>query len=257
MALSIARKHESSSADLSLDGFLEKLHGDLNTEAAVRSLTDALDSMVYKGFDAKRTRDLAIGTFEPEGILRLCTVGALRGSAAVSLQAKSGGDPTLHAMTIKTKAGVKTILQLYSGRILYAEKNSSKVTGKQYIAKACSSSDHLTVQRLVAAFPDMAAYGLSLLEDRGLLSKRVDTKLPAWLIFPAAASLPLNSTHEQILKDMCQKFSVLIGGNFDESIYKLQRSNLVPISDNVVHQYLVDRAADNPNYPIILDQATE
>jgi hypothetical protein len=252
MSMNIDSRTSSSQAQVSLSSFLDKLATNLG--ASIENFVNDIDAMVYKGFDAEKTRELAKATFAPEGVLRLVTIGALRGSAAVSLQVKSGGDPSLHALSIQMANGPpKTITQLFTGRQLYCEKNSTKAVGKSFLGRPCTTSDHLTIQRLVAAFPDMAAYGLHLVMQRGSLSKRVQTDLPPWMIFPAAASLPFSSDAEPKVKDMCQKFSNLIGGTFDESIYKLQRANPVKFGDNVIHRFLVDAAMDQANITLEMD----
>lgn len=254
--MNISSKHASSSGQVSLKDFLEKMATNLGS--SLDSFIKDIDAMVYKGFDAEKTRELAKATFAPEGVLRLVTIGALRGSAAVTLQVKSGGDASLHALSIQMANGPpKTITQLFTGKQLYCEKNAPKAVGKSFIGRPCTSSDHLTIQRLVAAFPDMAAYGLHLVMQRGSLSKRVETDLPAWLIFPAAASLPFAAEHEPKVKDMCQKFSNLIGGTFDEAIYKLQRQNHIKFGENVIHQFLIDAALDQAGITLEVDISEE
>lgn len=248
MALNIQARGgvTSQGSSGSFDDFLSDLGKSLTETGAIDDLAGFIDAITYKGFDAQRTRDLAIQTFHASGILKLVTIGALRGSAAVSLNAKSGGDPELHSMEIRLNNGSsKTISQLYSGRQLYAEKNSGKVLGKNFLTKPCTTADHLTIQRLVAAFPDMAAYGLMQVEKRGSLNKRVNTNLPAWLIFPAAASLPFAEDHKADIKDMCVKFSALIGGSFDEAIFNLQWANRISLSRHPIHEHIMEVASQN------------
>lgn len=234
----------STPAGMPFEDFVNALGSELASPEALKTLGEDFTSMLYKGFDAQMIRNTAMGEFSAAGILRLVAIGALRGSAAVTLKTTSGGDADLHNINIALRgSGTRTIAQLFQSKKLYAEKNSLKNTGKQYMAKPCSASNHLTVQRLVAAFPDLAAYALHIMDRNGALSERVETTLPKWLVFPAAASLPFDDAHVPILKKMCQDFSKLIGGNFDESIFKLQRAAARPFSSNAVHDLLVSEAA--------------
>lgn len=236
----------SAAAGTTFEDFLDNLSLGLSQQGAIDDISNFIDGITYKGFDAKRIRDLAIQKFKATGILKLVTIGALRGSAAVSLAVKSGGDPDLHSVMIDMQSGEpKSIQQLYTGRTLWSEKNSAKVLGKTFLRGPCTTGDHLTIQRLVAAFPDMAAYGLMQVEKRGSLSKRVQTDLPAWLIFPAAASLPFENEHREVVRDMCVRFSELIGGTFDAGIFNLQWANREPFIKHAIHMHIQDIASSN------------
>jgi hypothetical protein len=206
---------------------------------------DALMSMVYAGFDAAKIRQIAKARFPSVSILKLATIGALRGSAAASLAEDSGGDPRLHnlrmAVNVNNSSQTMSLQELFDEGYLYAEKNSGH-NRKTYLAPPATESGHLTIQRIVSAFPDLAAYGLKILHDNGQLAPRVTSSLPAWMMFPAAASLPVTNDFADELMEMSKKFSELINGNFDERIYELQRAaaNNTKFSDNSVHRYLND-----------------
>jgi hypothetical protein len=248
MALNIpmAGSSVAKGPTLPFEQFVSDLARELGSEQALQSLGDDFTAMLYKGFDAVIIRNMAMAEFSPAGILRLVAIGALRGSAAVSLKVSSGGDGDLHRILIPMKTGgSKTVFQLYQGHKLYAEKNSKKTAGRSYIGDPCAASNHMTIQRLVAAFPDLAAYALKLLDDNGRLSQRVQSEIPNWLCFPAAAALPFAEDHIPALKQMCKDFSSLIGGTFDEGIFDLQRASARPLSVNAVHDYLVSKASES------------
>jgi hypothetical protein len=74
---------------------------------------------------------------------------------------------------------------------------------------------NLSVSRINAATADLAAYYLKKLN----VPKRLDHPCPAWLQFPAAGAIKLPEVLRQQHKDFAAKFSVLIGGIFNEQIY--------------------------------------
>jgi hypothetical protein len=224
-----------------LDSFLTSVVNGIQADA--KSAESDFKAMIYSGFDAETVRILARNTFTPSGLLRLVAIGALRGSAAVSKKAANGGDPKLHNIVIGLKGDTSAkVIDLYRQKKLYAEKRADR-SSSQFLNGPCTAADHLTVQRLVAAFPDMAAYALLTLESNGLLSKRVDSELPAWLMFPAAAALPFADNHLQAFRDMCERFSEMIGGEFDESIFELQRRSAVRFGQNSMHAEIMEAAA--------------
>jgi hypothetical protein len=230
-----------------LDSFLSSVIEGIEADAKNTELD--FNKMIYSGFDAETIRNLARNTFAPAGLLRLVAIGALRGSAAVSKKAASGGDPNLHGIKISMKDNSQiSVFDLFRTKKLYAEKRVDRASQK-FLNGPCTAANHLTVQRLVAAFPDMAAYALLTLEANGMLTPRVDANLPAWLMFPAAAALPFADEHIPAVKDMCKKFSELIGGQFDESIFELQRRSFVPFGNNTMHDDIM-QTASNYDTPI-------
>jgi hypothetical protein len=246
MALNIQARAGASANIGTFDDFINEVMTSLGNSAMIGQFEEFMDAIAYRGFDASVIRSQAMAVFPAASILKLVTIGALRGSAAASLDPKSGGDGELQSVNIPTLTNAdKSLSGLFRSKILFAEKNSSKNLGKRYLNSPCTMAQHLTIQRLVAAFPDMAAYGLMQVEKRGILGKRVPSKLPAWLIFPAAASLPFHGRHMADVQDMCQKFSNLIGGRYDENIFKLQWANKIPFGNNAIHSHLKEMASIN------------
>ena len=79
----------------------------------------------------------------------------------------------------------------------------------------------LTLNKIVAATADLAAHFLKKMN----VPKRIDSELPAWLQFPSAGSIKLNSNYRRLHKEFAIKFSSLIGGEFNEGIYSQMEIN--------------------------------
>jgi hypothetical protein len=81
--------------------------------------------------------------------------------------------------------------------------------------------DILTCNKIQAATADLAAFYLKKLN----VPKRIQSDLPGWLQFPAAGSIKLTDNFRNLHKDFSIKFSTLIGGEFNESIYNSMVTN--------------------------------
>ena len=82
-------------------------------------------------------------------------------------------------------------------------------------------SKKLTLNKILAATADLAAHFMKKMN----VPKRIDSELPAWLQFPSAGSIKLNSNLRRLHKEFSIKFSELIGGEFNEGIYSQMESN--------------------------------
>jgi hypothetical protein len=73
----------------------------------------------------------------------------------------------------------------------------------------------LTCARITASTADLAAYFLKRMKA----PKRVDVPCPGWLQFPAAGSIRLPDDHRAMHIEFSKRFSPMIKGAYNESIY--------------------------------------
>jgi len=83
-------------------------------------------------------------------------------------------------------------------------------------------TEEISCARISAATADIAAFYIKKL---GVPPRMMDSELPAWLQFPTAGSIKLPERLRKAHIDFSKKFSVLIGGKFDESIYSQMMAN--------------------------------
>jgi hypothetical protein len=88
-------------------------------------------------------------------------------------------------------------------------------------ASGGQGSKILTCNKIVAATADLAAHFLKRLNA----PKRVNVDLPGWLQFPSAGSIKLPENWRKAHMEFSQKFSELIGGGFQETIYFQMETN--------------------------------
>jgi len=79
----------------------------------------------------------------------------------------------------------------------------------------------LTMNKIQAATADLAAYFLKRMNA----PKRLNVELPGWLQFPSAGGIKLPQNLREQHIDFHRKFSVLIGGVFQEQIYMQMQAN--------------------------------
>lgn len=79
----------------------------------------------------------------------------------------------------------------------------------------------LTCNKIQSATADLAAFYLKRLE----VPKRLNVALPGWLQFPSAGSIRLPEQYRVQHIEFQRQFSVLIGGQFNESIYGQMQAN--------------------------------
>lgn len=83
-------------------------------------------------------------------------------------------------------------------------------------------TEDLSCARISASTADIAAYYMKKLE---VPAKYLDSDLPAWLQFPTAGAIKLPEKLRKAHIEFSKRFSVQIGGKFDESIYAQMMSN--------------------------------
>jgi hypothetical protein len=152
-------------------------------------LKSIYETVRYIGFD----RDLVLVQLEelredPKFIVEIIIACALRGPQAASK------------------------VQLSDGRTL---------TSLHIAASGQNKTRNLSCNRITAATADLAAYYLKVLN----VPKRIDADLPAWLQFPSAGSIKMPERYRSAHKDFSKRFSTLIGGAFNESIYLQMEQN--------------------------------
>lgn len=77
-------------------------------------------------------------------------------------------------------------------------------------------TEDLSCARISASTADIAAFYMKKLE---VPAKIMDSDLPAWLQFPTAGSIKMPDKFRKAHIEFAKKFSTLIGGKFDDSIY--------------------------------------
>lgn len=166
---------------------------------------------LFKGFHRESVMDAAFKSLSFQAIFVIATLTALRGPVKVATDKDIGQIP------VTTNTGSrKTINALYNEKVLNQEKSRAKELGRR----------SLTAGRICSAFADLAAYGMLLLSQNGLITKRVeDNILPSWMQFTQAASLPMSRDWRMAHIDFCKKFSTIIKGTFSATIYAQQSSN--------------------------------
>jgi hypothetical protein len=153
-------------------------------------LKEIYDSFRYIGFDRQEVlTDLERVLPDPRDAAKMVILCALRGPRAASKTPfKNGQTPAGMGIAASDKKGQKGI--------------------------SCS--------RVVSSTADLAAFYLKQVD----VPKRIPSHpLPGWLQFPAAGSIKLPSDLRELHIDFSQKFSTLIGGKFNESIYSQMQAN--------------------------------
>jgi len=79
----------------------------------------------------------------------------------------------------------------------------------------------LTLNKIVSATADLAAFILQKMN----MPKRLNMDLPGWLQFPSAGSIKLPSDLRIQHLEFSKKFSVVIGGAFQDQIYMQMENN--------------------------------
>jgi len=77
-------------------------------------------------------------------------------------------------------------------------------------------TEDLSCARISASTADIAAFYMKKLE---VPARIMDNDLPAWLQFPTAGSIKMPDKFRKSHIEFSRKFSTLIGGKFDDSIY--------------------------------------
>lgn len=167
---------------------------------------------LFQGFDRITIIQRSLEALSFQAIFVIAALTALRGPS------KMMSDEAIVAIQVsKADGSLATIGQLFTTKVLLPEK--SKV-GKL-------KRGDLTAGRISAAFADLAVYGLLLLDERSLISKRIESNpLPSWMQCTQAASLPMSVEWRNHHSAFAEGFSKLIKGTFSPSIYSQQSSNV-------------------------------
>jgi hypothetical protein len=174
---------------LNFSEWITKLYDD-SVKISNDDLYVLYESIRYKGFDrTKILKQLRIVIEKTEIVMELVLVTALQGPVKAAKQKLSNG---FCALDYKIPA---------SG-------------GK--------GTEDITCARIAAATADLAAFLLKRLN----VPKRIPSHpCPAWLQFPSAGSILMPDDLRQVHIDWSKKFSLLIGGVFNEQIYSTMMQN--------------------------------
>jgi len=99
--------------------------------------------------------------------------------------------------------------------------NGKTISSYGIPASGAKGSEGVSCQRITAATADLCAYFLK----KSSVPKRLNHPCPGWLQFPAAGSITLPDDLREQHIDFSRKFTVLIGGSFNEQIYSQMMMN--------------------------------
>ena len=184
------QRTETKSADAStsdLKDWLNKLYATkISDDTFIKQMIEAFS---YQGFNREEVIQQLRATIPDEDIcIQLIVLTALRGPK-VAGQTKLLNGRTPNEMGIMTSGG----------------KGTKK----------------LTLNKIVAATADLAAHFLKKMA----VPKRVNIDLPGWLQFPSAGSIKLPANYRAEHIEFSKRFSLLIGGEFNEGIYQQMEMN--------------------------------
>jgi len=157
---------------------------------SVDELNEIYDAVKYHGFDRESVINLlAEKVPDPKIAIEVILVCSLRGPQA--------------AAQVKLRSG-KTLQQL------------------GIPASGAKGTDILSCQRISAATADIAAYYFKKLN----VPKRLfNDPCPAFLQFPSAGAIKMPNDMRELHIEFSKKFSAIIGGVFNESIYNTMIQN--------------------------------
>ena len=89
-------------------------------------------------------------------------------------------------------------------------------------ASGQQQTENLSCARITSSTADVAAYYLKKLN---VPKRLMSSSCPAYLQFPAAGSIKMNDALREQHIDFSKRFSSLIGGEFNESIYSQMMAN--------------------------------
>jgi hypothetical protein len=166
----------------SVEDFLKQVYtSDLFSEEEFKAF---METIQYQGFNREETLKLLTSQVQdPKIIAELAIACALRGPQAGS--------------TLKLTNG-KTSVQM----------GIPPSGGK--------GSKQLTMSKILACTADLAAFYLK----KANVPKRIESDLPGWLQFPSAGSILLPERERSLHREFSKKFSLVIGGTFNEGIYE-------------------------------------
>jgi hypothetical protein len=159
-------------------------------DITIEELQVYYDALKYKGFDRmKQLLKLSEKVKEKKELVQLVLLCALQGPIRAA----------------KTKL-----------------LNGTSPTEMGIPASGQKQTENLSCARITSSTADLAAYYMKALN---VPKRLVSHPCPAWLQFPAAGSIKLPDQLRELHIDFSKKFSILIGGQFNESIYQQMVNN--------------------------------
>jgi hypothetical protein len=156
------------------------------TEDIIKSMIEAFS---YKGFNREDVlKQLHVIAGDKRTVIDLIVVTALRGPQAASrIKLTNGKTPIEMGIPASGAQGTKV----------------------------------LTLNKIVSATADLAAFFLKSMN----VPKRMISELPGWLQFPSAGGIKLPERYRSLHYEFANKFSAMIGGQFQEQIYYQMQIN--------------------------------
>jgi hypothetical protein len=173
--------------DDDLKSWMDSVYSNINM--SIEELNKIYEQVSYKGFNRNDVlKQLKVLFPEPKFVTEVILVVTLRGPQQASIVKLSNGRSLLE-MGVPASGGQGT--------------------------------KRLTCNKIAAATADYAA---ALMKKIGV-PKRLNLTCPAWLQFPAAGSIKLPAELREMHREFSKQFSVVIGGQYNESIYNQMEFN--------------------------------
>jgi len=178
-------------------GDSSKLHAVIKSSKDVFNASTFLTEIAYQGFNRNVFIKAALTKMTPHELLQFAILGAVRGT-------------NFEKIVMNTPS------------IPISMKNAYKAN----FTKKANKSDDITISRCSASIPQWVAYFMIGIEKRF-----ADLDCPSCLQFPAAGALPMSREIRIAHINFSMRFSAVIGGKFDDNIYKAMMQNVLPMSE--------------------------
>jgi len=175
----------------------KKLHKVIKASKDVFDASTFLKSIQYQGFNRNTFIKSFLTKMTPKELVQFAILGAVRGTNFEKIVQNTDSIPI-----------------------------AMKTSYNAHFKKKAVKADDITVSRCSAAVPQWVSYFLTGTEKRF-----PDLECPPSLQFPAAAALPMSKEIRLAHIQFSMRFSSVIGGKFDENIYKAMMQNCLPLTE--------------------------
>lgn len=162
--------------------------------------SEFIENISYQGFNRHEYIRFALTVLTVSQFCRFAVMGAIRGSNFQKILDNS----------------------------LSIDVDLKDLVNRGTIVKTPKRKNDLSILRCTASIPHWCAY---FLMGSNIAPKLADVNLPAFLQFPAAASLPMSSDLRAAHIEFSIKFSQLIGGAFNANIYLAAFNQQIPLGE--------------------------
>jgi hypothetical protein len=182
------------------DATADQIHSLIQTYMQQFDAKGFIDNIKYQGFNRDEFIRSSIARISASQMLRLALMGAIRGANFDKISRSSAA----------------------------IDGDLSRLASSGTIKRTARRADDITILRCTSAIPQWAAYYMSQV---GVVKKLPGIQCPAFLQFPAAASLPMSGQLRHAHVQFSIQFSKVIGGIFNENIYMAMFNNQLSMSE--------------------------